>query len=138
MKTAQRVAFKSPQVGLNGRKTAIPATSCFSGLNSMNPLNSSFYFAGTPVFVVPDVPKRQLALDVPVTDAFRREINAWMIEFFGLVNTMVDGEVISLSDQDLAGVKIVQAGVYMNPRTFMQVKALFPDKMVQRIPGKRQ
>lgn len=38
---------------------------------------------GLKVAVVKPQPKMQLSHDCPVTDDFRKEMNQWMIEFFG-------------------------------------------------------
>ncbi|MGC4396003.1 hypothetical protein [Hydrogenophaga sp. T2] len=67
---------------------------------------------GVKVVVSPDLPKMVLSQDVPVTDEFRREIDAWMLDFFGTWNMLPDGECYT------AG-----AVVYMNPRTFARLRA---------------
>jgi hypothetical protein len=72
-----------------------------------------YQFNGYGVSVSPDVPKMQLSLDVPLTNAFREEINQWMIEFFGVKNYVPDGEVF-LDD--------FNKRMIMNPRTFEQLK----------------
>jgi hypothetical protein len=50
-------------------------------MNDLN--NKTFTFNGFKVIVRQPFPKMQLASNVPVTDEFRAEINAWMLEFFG-------------------------------------------------------
>ena len=59
---------------------------------------------GLEVVIRQPAPKMQLSADVPVTDEFRAEINAWMINFFGFGETDIWGrnihdEVIISQDQ---------------------------------------
>lgn len=61
---------------------------------------------GLEVVIRQPAPKMQLSADVPVTDEFRAEINAWMINFFGFGETDVWGrnihdEVIISHDQSV-------------------------------------
>lgn len=46
---------------------------------------------GFNIIEAPRRPKMQLSEDCPVTDDFRKEINAWMIEFFGYDDTIKIG-----------------------------------------------
>lgn len=81
-------------------------------LNFSNP-NSLF---GLSVIVHEDKPKMVLGPPNPghddfVTPEFRREIDAWMLDFFGTWNMMKDGEVWYSLDS-----------MFVNPRTFEQIK----------------
>lgn len=57
----------------------------FTGLNqrySADPFRMNSIF-GMKVIEAPRKPKMQLSADCPVTDDFRKEMNDWLIEFFG-------------------------------------------------------
>lgn len=69
---------------------------------------------GMDVIVVPDLPKMRLSEDVTVPPEFRASINAWMLEFFGTTNVLVDGEV---------RVSGTLALIWMNPRTWASFRA---------------
>lgn len=69
---------------------------------------------GIRVVVTPDAPRMQLSEDCPVTPDFRAEMNAWMVGFFGVVNTLKDNEVMHDKINDV---------IYMNPRTQARVSA---------------
>lgn len=64
---------------------------------------------GFKVIVTPDFPKMSLAPGDYVTKAYRDEIDAWLLSFFGTVNVVADGTSI-----------VSQAGnfISMNPRTY--------------------
>ena len=67
---------------------------------------------GLDVVISSDYPKMQLSKDCPVTPEFRAEINAWMVEFFGVSNVCPDGQfyVIEAHQQ-----------IVMNQRTYRQL-----------------
>lgn len=69
---------------------------------------------GVQILVTPDVPKMQLAPGDYITPEYRREIDAWLIEFFGTTNLLADGQV---AGSELMG------KAWMNPRTYAQFKA---------------
>jgi hypothetical protein len=69
---------------------------------------------GMKVVVSRDIPKMKLADGDYVTPEFRQEIDAWLLEFFGVTNLLPDGQVLSMQSAN---------SVYMNPRTFAQFKA---------------
>lgn len=71
------------------------------------------FLLGFQVIVSPDRPKMQLSKDCPVTDDFRREINMWMLSFFGTTNLVPDGQYIVLQEHKQ---------VVMNPRTYAEFK----------------
>jgi hypothetical protein len=71
---------------------------------------------GCKIFVSPDRPKMQLSPDCPVTDDFRAEINAWMIEFFGVTNLIPDGHYIQMKGR---------GEIHMNPRTYAEFEKAF-------------
>lgn len=79
-----------------------------------NLFDRSFTIYGMPVVVTPDYPKMVLSEDVPVSPEFRREINLWMLGFFGTTNTMEDGQVVKAMNH-----------LYMNPRTYHKVREAF-------------
>lgn len=66
---------------------------------------------GINIYVVPDQVKMQLSPDCPVTEDFRKEINAWMVEFFGFGNLIKDGDIWKSPE-----------ALYTNPRTFFNLK----------------
>lgn len=68
---------------------------------------------GLKVFVSPDIPKMKLAPGDYVTPAFRADIDAWLLSFFGVTNLMEDG-VCTVSE--------TLSSVWMNPRTYAQLK----------------
>jgi hypothetical protein len=68
---------------------------------------------GLKIFLSQDFPKRQLAADCPVTTEFRKEINAWMLEFFGWDNLIQDGQYLTVFGQ-----------IHMNRRTYAQLKSM--------------
>ena len=69
---------------------------------------------GVRVVVTPDTPRMQLSEDCPVTPEFRAEMNAWMLGFFGVTNTVEDNQVLHDKVHDV---------IYMNPRTVARVSA---------------
>lgn len=80
----------------------------------MNQVQSLF---GIKIVIAPDRPKMQLAPGDYVTPEFRKEIDAWLVEFFGMTNLIPDGEILSIPNH---------GAVHMNPRTFAKVKAAAP------------
>lgn len=64
------------------------------------------------VYVTPDFPKLQLAPGDYVTPEYRKEIDAWLLSFFGTTNVIED--YISLVSQ-------VYGLVSMNPRTYAKL-----------------
>jgi hypothetical protein len=66
---------------------------------------------GVPIVVTKDIPKMQLSEDCPVTPEFRIEINAWMVEFFGVYSTFEDGKIWKSEGK-----------LFMNPRTYATLK----------------
>ena len=69
-------------------------------------------FNGREIYVSPDRPKMVLSEDIPLTKEFREGYNQWLLEFFGTMNMLKDGEII-----------IGQHGIFMNPRTYANFKA---------------
>lgn len=67
---------------------------------------------GARVYVTPDLPKMKLSPECPVTPDFRVEMDAWLLSFFGVSNTVPDGQGYQLFGD-----------LYMNPRTWSQVRA---------------
>lgn len=65
-------------------------------------------YHGYQVHVSQDRPKMQLSPGVPVSDDFRKKVNAWMLEFFGVDNSIRDG-VCYLMGQNT---------ILVNPRTY--------------------
>jgi hypothetical protein len=70
---------------------------------------------GLRVFVTPDHPNMQLAPGDYVTPEFRKEIDAWLLEFFGTFNLLEDTAYLF---QEQAGI------VHMNPRAFAKLKGI--------------
>lgn len=66
---------------------------------------------GLQVHVSPDRPKLSVSADVPMTDAYRAHINAWLLDSFGVRNNLKDGQVFR-----------TPAGLFMNPRTLATIK----------------
>jgi len=57
-------------------------------------------------------PKMQLSEDCPVTPNFRMEMNQWMLEFFGTVPDIPDGEAWAVGDS-----------IMMNESTYQQFRS---------------
>lgn len=77
-------------------------------------------FQGLQVVIMPDRPKMQLSERVKevLSPEFIEEINAWMLEFFGVDNMLEDGQVWTVP----AG--WAHSGMaYMNPRTYARLRA---------------
>lgn len=74
-------------------------------------MSNSLY--GMKIIVSPDVPKMQLAPGDYVTPEFRKEIDAWLIEFFGTWNIIPDGDVLIMETTGL---------INMNPRMLARLK----------------
>ena len=68
-----------------------------------------FHTLGMPVYISPDRPKMQLSEDCPVTPDFRVYINKWLLEFFGVENSVPDGQALVNKEQN---------AIYMNARTY--------------------
>jgi hypothetical protein len=68
---------------------------------------------GKRVMVQRDVPKMQLSPGDYVTPEFRKEVDLWLLDFFGTHNLMTDGQVYHDRIHDV---------LHMNPRTFYQLK----------------
>lgn len=66
------------------------------------------------VRVSPDLPKFQISPECPLTDDFRKEMNAWCLSFFGTENLLKDGESYQYS---VDGTTVV----LVNPRTFARL-----------------
>lgn len=64
---------------------------------------------GFKVIVTPDFPKMTLGPGDYVTPEYRKEIDAWLLSFFGTINVVDDGKSI---------VSIVGNLISMNPRTY--------------------
>lgn len=58
------------------------------------------------------IPKMQLSADCPVTDDFRKEMNAWLIEFFGYKDP-----IIPLNTIYMAGNRLI-----MRPETVVKIQ----------------
>lgn len=72
-------------------------------------------FLGFRVHVTPDTPKMQLSKDVPVSPDFRKEIDAWLIGFFGYTNILGDDAVL---------VSEAMGTIHCNPRNYAQIRAV--------------
>ncbi len=72
-------------------------------------------FKGLHVVVSPDVPKMQLSEECPVSDEFRTEMNAWMLQFFGVTNHVEDGQVFHMPHINQ---------IIVNPRTYAAFRQL--------------
>lgn len=53
---------------------------------------------GMKVIEVRPIPRMQLSEKVPVADDFRREINQWMISFFGMKSPLGKNEFVITGD----------------------------------------
>lgn len=78
-------------------------------------MNDSEVIGGVRIFVAPDHPKMKLAPGDYVTEQCRRETDEWLVRFFGVTNLIADGQVIGLPASN---------AVYVNPRTYRQLRAL--------------
>jgi len=72
---------------------------------------SAGFIYGHRVFLTQDIPKMKLSADCPVSPEFRVEIDAWMIEFFGVINILPDGSIMKDANS-----------LHMNPRTWAELK----------------
>lgn len=70
------------------------------------------------IIMVPDQPKFQISPDCPLTTEFRAEMNAWCLSFFGTTNYIADDEIISSNTT-------FGKFMYVNPRTYEKLKAIF-------------
>ncbi len=70
-------------------------------------------YSGLEIFVTPDAPKMKLAPGDYVTPAYRAEIDAWLMSFFGTTNLIEDGRATVMESI---------GKVWMNPRTYAQFK----------------
>lgn len=84
------------------------------------------YLEGMAVYVAQDYigPKLQLSDSVPMTEAYREEINDWLLETFGIdvsPSFVKDGEVISVDPTkfDTGATPFI----VMNERTWAKLKA---------------
>ena len=57
---------------------------------------------GMKIIKAAEYPKMTLAEDVTVSPEFRKEINAWMLGFFGTTSLVKRGEVIVMQEQGTA------------------------------------
>lgn len=80
--------------------------------------NDKLTFRGCRVLISPDHPKMQLSEDCPVTPEFRKEMNAWMRDFFGVNNLIPDGQFLHC--RDFAGHNAHGGFITMNIRTYRQ------------------
>jgi hypothetical protein len=62
-----------------------------------------------------------LSENVPVSQDFRKEMNAWMLSFFGSTNLVEDGQVLFVN-----GEYVGSSGRYLlvNPRTYDRMKSI--------------
>lgn len=89
----------------------------------MQNLQGAQTYMGLHIHVTTDKPKQQLAEDVPVSPEFRKDINAWMIDFFGVWNIVEDGQVFNVGS----------GAIFMNPRTYAKfLKALEAENAQKR------
>ena len=63
-------------------------------------------------YITPDIPKMKLAPGDYITPEFRKEIDEWLVSFFGVTNIVPDGKTMILENPGI---------VWMNPRTFKQL-----------------
>jgi len=66
---------------------------------------------GLRVAICAELPKMKLAPGNYVTPAYRAEIDAWLVDFFGTTPLLPDGQVVRFGDI-----------ISMNLRTFIKVK----------------
>lgn len=76
---------------------------------------------GVKVVISHDYPKMKLAEGEYITPKFRQEIDAWLIEFFGMTNLIPDGKMIHIPSTGT---------VHVNPRTYAQLKTAAPKGVV--------
>jgi len=83
--------------------------------------------------IVDDVPKMQLSEDCPVTPEFRKSMNAWMREFFGVDCVVPDDMLFIERETEI---------IYVNLRTALKLRKMldielgrleFPHKNVHAI-----
>lgn len=89
----------------------------------MSIVNSTLF--GRKVYVIPDRPKMILSPELPVTEEFRADFNAWLLSFFGTECFISDDEIIFAGDDT----------VYVNVRTFNRLKFMakkFPPTNLER------
>lgn len=67
---------------------------------------------GMSINITPDIPKMKLAPGDYITPEFRKEIDEWLVSFFGVTNIVPDGKTMILENPGI---------VWMNPRTFKQL-----------------
>lgn len=70
-------------------------------------------FNGYNVVVTRDIPKMTLSPGDYVTLEFRKEMDAWLLQFFGSTNLLKDGESM---------VTELDKKIFMNPRTYHILK----------------
>ncbi len=70
-------------------------------------------FEGLSINVIPDTPKMKLSPGDYVTPEFRKEIDEWMVSFFGVTNLVPDGTTL---------ISNAIGTIWMNPRTFSQLQ----------------
>lgn len=78
-------------------------------------------FYGLRITVSPDIPKMQLAAGDYVTPEFRKEIDAWLLSFFGVTNLVPDGVCYAIKTGPVKGYEDEDSFI-MNPRTFAILK----------------
>lgn len=92
-------------------------------------------YMGLPVYITGDMPKMQLSRSVceVLKPDFVREMNTWLLEFFGTANLLKDGEIIF---NDGAAFR-TGGSLHMNARTFEQLRlytseAVLPNDVSER------
>jgi hypothetical protein len=68
-------------------------------------------FGGVKVVIAAETAKMKLSADLPVTDQFRKEIDDWMLKFFGTTCYVPEGQVITLDCNT----------VIVHPRTYNEM-----------------
>ncbi len=69
---------------------------------------------GMRVVEIPRRPKMQLSEDCPVTPEFRKEMNAWLLDFFGTVSPLGDGNSVYIINGDTLVVDQLHAALLRN------------------------
>jgi hypothetical protein len=86
-------------------------------LDLFNPLRT---FQGMKIVISPDYPKMTLSEElipgiVPWPPGFKKEMDDWMLSFFGTANLLKDDIVIYTSNT-----------IYTNPRSYVKLKNSLP------------
>lgn len=84
------------------------------------------FLGGVALYVLPDTPRMQLSPECPVTEDFRAEMNAWMVDFFGTTNVLRDGHIY---------IDMGTKRHYCNPRTLAALQSA--EKVASQVQQQR-